>query len=194
MSALAAGLSTFPEALGVMAGAQLASRVLYPVLGPRRNIALGLLGVTASIGLMSLVGAETSLWWMRLLMFCLGFAMGQVFVPAQAAAFATISPEATGRASTVFNVIRQLGSAIGVAVLTTAVVAVGTTTIAGTPDLAGYHAAFLVAAALAAVGVVVALTIHDVDAASTMVRRVSRKTGRDGRSATGLAASVPPDH
>ena len=131
MSALAAGLSTFPEALGVMAGAQLASRVLYPVLGPRRNIALGLLGVTASIGLMSLVGAQTSLWWMRLLMFCLGVAMGQVFVPAQAAAFATISPEATGRASTVFNVIRQLGSAIGVAVLTTAVVAVGTTTNAG---------------------------------------------------------------
>ena len=131
MSALAAGLSTFPEALGVMAGAQLASRVLYPVLGPRRNIALGLLGVTASIGLMSLVGAQTSLWWMRLLMFCLGVAMGQVFVPAQAAAFATISPEATGRASTVFNVIRQLGSAIGVAVLTTAVVAVGTTTIRG---------------------------------------------------------------
>ena len=41
MSALASGLSTFPEALGVMAGAQLASRALYPVLGPRRNIALG---------------------------------------------------------------------------------------------------------------------------------------------------------
>jgi MFS family permease len=153
--------------------------------------------VTASIGLMSLVGAQTSLWWMRLLMLCLGVAMGQVFVPAQAAAFATISPEATGRASTVFNVIRQLGSAIGVAVLTTAVVAVGTTTTAGgrvTPDLAGYHAAFLVAAALAAVGVVVALTIHDADAAATMVRRVSRKTRRDSRSAAGLAASVPPEH
>ena len=197
MSALAAGLSTFPEALGVMAGAQLASRVLYPVLGPRRNIALGLLGVTVSIGLMSLVGAQTSLWWMRLLMFCLGFAMGQVFVPAQAAAFATISPEATGRASTVFNVIRQLGSAFGVAVLTTAVVAVGTTKVVDgrvTPDLAGYHAAFLVAAALAAVGIVVALTIHDADAAATMIRRASRKTRQDGRSAAGLAASVPPEH
>ena len=197
MSALAAGLSTFPEALGVMAGAQLASRVLYPVLGPRRNIALGLLGVTASIGLMTLVGAQTSLWWMRLLMFCLGFAMGQVFVPAQAAAFATISPEATGRASTVFNVIRQLGSAIGVAVLTTAVVAVGTTKVVDgqvTPDLAGYHAAFLVAATLAAVGIVVALTIHDVDAAATMIRRAGRKSGQDGRPAAGLAASVPPEH
>src|SRR5580693_1738893 len=197
LSALASGLSTAPEALGVMAGAQLASRVLYPGLGPRRNIALGLLGVTASIGLMSLVGAQTSLWWMRLLMFCLGFAMGQVFVPAQAAAFATISPEATGRASTVFNVIRQLGSAIGVAVLTTAVVAVGTTKVVDgrvTPDLAGYHVAFLVAATLAAVGIVVALTIHDVDAAATRIRRVGRKTGQDGRPAAGLAASVPPEH
>ena len=87
-----------------MAGAQLASRVIYPVLGPRRNIAFGELGVAASIGLMTLVGAQTNLWWLRLLMFCLGVAQGQVFVPAQAAAFATISPEATGRASTVFNV------------------------------------------------------------------------------------------
>ena len=43
---------------------------------------------------------STSLWWARLLMFALGLAMAQVFVPTQAAAFATISPAATGRAST----------------------------------------------------------------------------------------------
>jgi len=42
LSALAAGLSIFPEAFGVMAGAQLASRVLYPRLGPRRHITIGL--------------------------------------------------------------------------------------------------------------------------------------------------------
>ena len=174
LSALGSGLSTFPEALGVMAGAQLASRWLYPRLGPRRNIALGLAGVTVSIGLMSLVGAQTSLWWMRLLMFALGVCMGQVFVPAQAATFATISPEATGRASTMFNVGRQVGSAVGVAVLTTAVVAVGATqAVAGrvVPDLTAYHVAFLVAAGVAALGAVIALTIHDADAASTIIRR-----------------------
>jgi EmrB/QacA subfamily drug resistance transporter len=189
LSALAAGLSTFPEALGVMAGAQLTSRVLYPVLGPRRNIALGLAGVTTSIGLMSLIGSQTSLWWMRLLMFCLGVAMGQVFVPAQAAAFATISSEATGRASTLFNIVRQIGSAIGVAVLTTVIVAVGaTTTVAGriTADLTAYHVAFLVAAGVAAVGAVVALTIHDADAASTMVRRGGRKAESGGRATGAL--------
>ena len=181
LSALGSGLSTFPEALGVMAGAQLASRLLYPALGPRRNIALGLLGVSTSIGLMSLVGAQTSLWWMRLLMFCLGIAMGQVFVPAQAAAFATISPEATGRASTMFNVGRQLGSAAGVAAFTTAIVAVGATeVVAGhtVPNLAAYHVAFLAAAAVAAADAVVALTIHDADAAATMVRRRSRAASR----------------
>jgi EmrB/QacA subfamily drug resistance transporter len=196
LSALSSGLSTFPEALGVMAGAQLASRVLYPVLGPRRNIALGMAGVSASIGLMSLVGAQTSLWWMRLLMFCLGAAMGQVFVPAQAAAFATISPEATGRASTVFNVIRQLGSAAGVAVFTTAIVAAGATTVVSgrvAPNLAAYHTAFLIAAGLAVAGSAVALTIHDIDAASTMVRRRGRNAGTVRRAATVPAVGVPPE-
>ncbi len=186
MSALSSGLSIFPEALGVMAGAQLASRLLYPVVGPRRNIALGMLGVTAATGLMTLVGGQTSLWWMRLLMFGLGVAMGQVFVPAQAAAFATISPEATGRASTMFNVIRQLGGAVGVAVLTTAIVAVGATRIAAgqvVPNLAAYHVAFAVAAGVAVVGAAVALTIHDADAASTMVRRRRRKAEAGGRAA-----------
>jgi EmrB/QacA subfamily drug resistance transporter len=187
MSALSSGLSIFPEALGVMAGAQLASRLLYPVLGPRRNIALGLLGVTTSTGLMTLVGAQTSLWWMRLLMFCLGVAMGQVFVPAQAAAFATISPEATGRASTMFNVVRQLGGAVGVAVLTTVIVAVGATRIVVghvVPNLAAYHAAFLVAAGVAVAGALVALTIHDADAAPTMVRRGRRSAQPGGRAPT----------
>ncbi|MGO9083120.1 MAG: MDR family MFS transporter [Streptosporangiaceae bacterium] len=192
LSALGSGLSTFPEALGVMAGAQLASRVLYPALGPRRNIALGLAGVTASIALMSLVGEQTSLWWMRLLMFCLGVAMGQVFVPAQAAAFATITAAATGRASTMFNVIRQLGSAIGVAVFTTAIVAVGATqVVAGRiePDLTAYHVAFLVAAVVAAAGALVALTIRDADAAATIVSRQGRKAAKSGRPSAVPAAS-----
>ena len=42
LSPLQSGLNTFPEAVGVMLGAQLASRFLYPFLGPRRHIALGL--------------------------------------------------------------------------------------------------------------------------------------------------------
>jgi EmrB/QacA subfamily drug resistance transporter len=180
LSALAAGLSIFPEAFGVMAGAQLASRFLYPRLGPRRHITLGLLGVTASIALLAALGPTTSLWWARLLMFALGLSMGQVFVPVQAAAFATITPAATGRASTLFNAVRQFGGAVGVAVLTTAIVLVGPIHLmAGHPvaNLTAYRVAFLVAAAVALLAVPCALSIRDSDAARTIpARRGGRRT------------------
>jgi EmrB/QacA subfamily drug resistance transporter len=177
LSALGSGLSTFPEALGVMGGAQLASRVLYPRLGPRRLITVGLIGTAASIGLLALMGPQTSLWWARLLMLTLGLSMAQVFVPVQAASFATITPAATGRASTMFNAIRQLGGAIGVAVLTTAIVFVGPVQlVAGrvVPNLDAYRVAFLVAAAVCLCAVACSLSIRDADAAATIPGRRGR--------------------
>jgi EmrB/QacA subfamily drug resistance transporter len=171
LSALQAGLSTFPEALGVMVGAQLASRVIYRRLGPRRHAAMGNLGMAVFIALLALVGAHTSLWVPRLILFGMGLFLGQVFVPIQAASFATISPAATGRASTMFNAVRQLGGAIGVAAFTTVVVAVGAVHLVdhrAVADLAAYHAAFLTAAAFALVGGLASLRIRDADAISTM--------------------------
>jgi EmrB/QacA subfamily drug resistance transporter len=188
LTALDSGLSTFPEALGVMIGAQLASRVLYPRLGPRRHVLLGLTGTTTAIALMALAGGQhTSLWWMRVLMFALGLAMGQVFVPLNTAAFATISSHDTGRASTMFNASRQLGGAIGVAVLTTAVVAVGAThAVSGhvVPNVTAYRVAFLVAAAFCAAALPAAASIVDSDAARTIpgwTRRIADRAERTAR-------------
>ena len=180
LSALGSGLSTFPEAIGVMAGAQLASRVLYPRLGPRRHITTGLIGTAASIGLLALIGPQTSLWWARLFLLTLGLSIGQVFVPVQAAAFATITPAATGRASTMFNAVRQLGGAVGVAVLTTAIVLVGPVHLAGgheVANLTAYRVAFLAAAAICLAAVACSLSIRDADAASTIPGRGGEKAG-----------------
>jgi len=188
LSALGSGLSTFPEAFGVMGGAQLASRVLYPWLGPRRHISIGLTGTAISIGLLALMGPHTSLWWARLLMLTLGLSMAQVFVPVQAAAFATITPEATGRASTMFNAIRQLGGAVGVAVLTTVIVLVGPVhRVAGhqVANLVAYRAAFVAAAAICLCALACSLSIRDADAAST---RPGLNRSGPGRQA-GAAAS-----
>jgi EmrB/QacA subfamily drug resistance transporter len=181
LSALGSGLSTAPEALGVMGGAQLATRWLYPTFGPRRQITGGLTGVAVSIGLLGLLGPGTSLWWARLLMLTLGLAVAQVFVPVQAAAFATITPESTGRASTMFNTVRQLGGAIGVAVLTTTIVAVGPVHSSGghpMANLTAYRTAFLVAAAVALIATACSLSIRDSDAARTISQRKSRPPGR----------------
>ena len=174
LTALQSGLNTFPEAIGVMIGAQLASRIFYPRFGPRRLVSIALVGVAVAMSLMTLVGFSTSFWWIRILMFLMGLGMSQVFISSQAAAFATVSHAETGQASSLFNSQRQLGSAVGVAVLATVLAAVGTThTVSGhsQPNLASYHAAFLTAAVIALIGSAVALTIRDKDAASTMVLR-----------------------
>ena len=177
LSPLTSGLSVFPEAVGVMAGAQVATRVIYPRFGPRRHVCAGLVTMAVATTLMTLVNQSTSLWWMRALMFLLGVSMAAVIVPVQAAAFATVTSAATGRASTMFNAGRQLGGAIGVAAFTTAIVAVGAFhRVAGhvAANLGAYHAAFLAAAAIALLALPVALTISDLDAAATIVRRPRR--------------------
>ena len=178
LSALASGLSTFPEAFGVMVGAQVVSRFLYPALGPRRIMAAGLTALGVTMLLMTMISERSELWQMRLLMFVLGYCMAHVFVPAQAASMAQIDRASTGKASTVFNAVRQLGSAVGIAVLSTVLSAVG---FAGSPrggaQLAPYHAAFVVAAGFAFAAALLALTIRDADADSTRVHHRAAKAG-----------------
>jgi EmrB/QacA subfamily drug resistance transporter len=184
LSALQSGISTFPEAFGVMAGAQLASRLIYPRIGPRRHITLGLIGLAAMMLVLSQVGLTTSLWLIRGIMFLLGLMIAQIMVPSQAASFAKISPAATGRASTLFNMGRQVGSAVGVAILSTVLIGIGATTHSSgaisSPNLRAYHLAFATAALFALAAIGFSLSMHDSDAAETMVRRGHAKTPQRG--------------
>ncbi len=178
LSALQSGLSTFPEAIGVMLGAQFASRFLYPRIGPRRHITGGLIGLAVCMLALTQISVTTNLWFIRGLMFVLGWMMAQVMVPNQAASFAMITPESMGRASTFFNTMRQVGSATGVAVLSTVLIGVGSAQAGGStaaPDITAYHFAFLTAAVFALAAAAFSLTIHDSDAAETIVRRVRRR-------------------
>jgi EmrB/QacA subfamily drug resistance transporter len=179
LSALQSGLTTFPEAIGVMVGSQLASRVLYRRLGPRRLISGGMLWIAGCMAAMCLIGLTTNLWWMRLLMFAMGLGMGHAMMSTQASSFATVSGADTGSASSLFNSGRQLGGALGVSLAATVLALVGTThVVAGhvAPNIAAYHAAFLVGAAVAVLGSLMALTIVDTDAAATMVPHPSQRS------------------
>lgn len=154
--------------------AQIVAR-LYPRIGPRRLMAAGLTGVAISMALLCLMGQGTNLWLMRLLMFLMGAGMAYSFLPVQTAAFATISPTSTGRASALYSAQMQVGAAFGVAVLSSVISAVGPTPLSASgsiqPHLLAYHAAFLAAAVLALMGACIALAVSDRDAASTMQRR-----------------------
>src|SRR5436305_10579128 len=142
VSALVSGLTTFPEAIGVVLSTQLVAR-LYPRIGPRRLMAGGLTGVSIMMALLTLMGQDTNLWVMRVLMFLIGAGMAYAFLPLRAAAFATISSASTGRASAFYSAQTQLGAAIGVAVLGSVLSDIGPTTLSATgavePNLMAYH-------------------------------------------------------
>jgi EmrB/QacA subfamily drug resistance transporter len=175
---LAAGLSIWPEAFGVITGSQLGSRVLYRRLGPRRHHLVGVVGATLSIALMATLGAHSSIWHAWIVMYLAGFSVGQVFVATQAAAFATISPADSGRAATMFNAGRRLGGAVGVAVATTTIVLLSGG--AHQPDGAGtaltaFRGAFIVCAAINLLSIRAVWSIRDSDAAGTIPARRRKK-------------------
>jgi EmrB/QacA subfamily drug resistance transporter len=190
LSALESGLNTFPEAFGVMVAAQIISRV-YHYVGPRRLIAGGAIAVPAIITYLGTVGPDSNMWVVRVAMFGLGFCMAHIFMPTQTAAFATISSADTGRGSTLYNAVRQLGSALGIAVLGTVLAGVGTSKPSGAPNLAAYHTGFFVAAGLVLTAVVFALLVRDREAASTMVRPVRRGQQAVPSSRGAVAADAP---
>jgi EmrB/QacA subfamily drug resistance transporter len=189
LSALQSGLTTFPQALGMVAIIPLAGR-LYPRVGPRRMMAVGLAEIAATTALFLLVGLDTSLWWVRGIMVLRGFGFGLMMIPAQTATFATIRPPDMGRASAFFNTNRQVAGSIGVAVLATVLVSRTTTHVAAAlttaapaakaavlahGTLLAYHDAYFAGVVIAAIGVAFAFLIHDEDAAETMGRVVGEQ-------------------
>ncbi|WP_371596914.1 MDR family MFS transporter [Streptomyces sp. NBC_00564] len=181
LSPLASGLSILPQALGVMTGSQVASRLLYRRLGPRRHLVVGVLGSSLSMALLAVLSVQGPLWQVWVTLYLVGFGVGQVFVATQAASFATVSAAASGRAATLFNAGRRLGGAVGIAVATTALVLVGVDSPAdgqSAGDGAAYRVGFLVAAAVNLLALRAAWVVRDADAASTVPEARPRRPRR----------------
>jgi len=188
-SALEAGSAICPEAVGVIVASQIVSRRIYPAVGPRRIMAAGLLLIAGVAVVLSFAGTGTSVWLLRAILFVMGFGVAAVFLPSQAAGFATIGAERTSVASTVFNAQRMIGGAAGVALLTAVISALHPVrTVAGraTANLPAFHHGLLVCAGVAVAAAAAALTIRDADAAPTMIR-----PGRQTRVAA--AAPLPAE-
>jgi EmrB/QacA subfamily drug resistance transporter len=188
LSPFESGLTTFPMAIGVTMMAQPVSRI-YRFIGPRRLIATGLLLATISTLMLSALSLETNLWYIRGIMLIRGWGFGMMLVPMQAATFSSVAQADAGRASSIFSVSRMTGQSLGVAISAT-VLSNRITHHGGVPGahlrnlphavqdhtLLAYHDAFLVAAALTVLGIVMALIIKDSDAAASMRPRVQGAT------------------
>ena len=115
-SALGAGLAVLPVGIGFFVGAPLSGR-LVGRFGPRFPMVSGLLLCAA--GMLGLVRLQTdssigSLWWD---LAAVGLGGGLSLTPMTATAMAAVRAQRAGMASAIHNSMRQVGQALGVAVL-----------------------------------------------------------------------------
>ncbi len=193
---LTAGLLTFPEAIGIMIGTQIAAR-LYRRIGPRRLIAAGQATVAVVLVTLALVVSSTvPAAVLVLLMLLLGVGQSHTFMPTQASAFDTVAPENTGAATALYNATRQVGAAVGVAAAATVIATIG---IGGTNGasqesraLLPFQWALVGCAAFAVAGALIAaLTVRDADAAPSRGLAPNTRSTGPQVTATGRGADAP---
>jgi EmrB/QacA subfamily drug resistance transporter len=114
---LRAGVAFLPMTLLLFAVSRLAPR-LIPRVGGYRLMLAGMLPVMAGMAWLSRVSPATD-YWSGVFgpMVLLGAGMGVVFVPLTTASLAGVRPQESGAASSMVNVMQQLGGSVGLAVL-----------------------------------------------------------------------------
>jgi MFS family permease len=152
----------------------------YGRIGPKRLIIAGFVVQLIIGGLLQLQNLSTPLWVLTLMLATQGVAMGLLMTPVQTATFAAISGPAMGMASSMFNVTRQVATALGTAVVATVLTVLvqrGESTVDPTvpamvadAQMSAFHGAFLVSVVFAVLGIVLALRVRDADAAATLDR------------------------
>jgi DHA2 family multidrug resistance protein len=116
-----AGLTLAPGGLGTMMALMISGR-LVSRMDQRVMLAGGCLLQAVSLWLMAQVTASIDFWNLAWPRFVQGFSMGFIFVPLQALALANIPMERLSNATAAYNLVRNIGGSIGVAVVTTLLV------------------------------------------------------------------------
>jgi len=146
-SPLAAGFAFLPMTLTVFGVSRAAPRLL-PRFGTTRLMVAGMLPVIGGMAWLAQVSAGTS-YQAGILgpMLLIGTGMGIAFVPLTTVALAGVAPEDSGAASSMVNVMQQVGGSLGLAILVTVF---GTAyrnaarhPLAGTPPAAVAHDALI---------------------------------------------------
>ncbi len=119
-SALEAGAAMLPLALGLVTGAG-ASNHLVGAVGRTRVIAGGLIGVAAVLSTSLAWTPDTAPWLLALVTFGLAVSMGSVMAPATDSVMSAVPEAKAGVGSAMSDVTRQVGGALGVAVIGSAI-------------------------------------------------------------------------
>lgn len=115
-SPLQSGLLLLPLAAGQLFFSS-RSAGLVARFGAKRMTASGLLLMTLAFGYYVRAGAHSPIWLLELVLFLEGAGIANVMPPSTSAIMASVPREKAGQGSAIGNTMRQLGGALGVAVL-----------------------------------------------------------------------------
>ena len=115
-TAFESGLFQLPMALVMMALAPQAP-ALVARFGAARVVPVGLASVATGLVLFSLMGTDTSIWWMYGPILCLGAGISITMTPLTTLIMSSVSLGKAGVGSAMNDTTRELGGALGVAVL-----------------------------------------------------------------------------
>jgi MFS transporter, DHA2 family, multidrug resistance protein len=113
------GLVLAPRGIGTMISMLVVGR-LVRLVDPRLLVACGLALAAASLWMMMGFSPDMDEWpliWSGVVQ---GFGLGLVFIPLSTIAFSTLDPRYRTEATSIFNLMRNLGSSIGISIVATA--------------------------------------------------------------------------
>lgn len=116
-SVLMAGLLVAPQGIGAMITMPIAGLLAdkFPV---GRIVPFGILTIIAgTVGLAMNTSPDTPIWHIMLCLFVMGLGMGFSMMPVFTAALKTLREHQVARGSTLINVIQQIASSVGVAMI-----------------------------------------------------------------------------
>ena len=116
--ALQAGIALAPRGMGSMLGMPLVG-ALMPKTDPRRFLAAGLIIGAGTLWQFSRLSLDTGYWnlfWPQIIQ---GFSLALLFVPLTTITMSPIPRERMGNATSIFNLTRNMGGSIGIALVQT---------------------------------------------------------------------------
>ena len=117
-STLVAGLCFLPFAVGQLIAAPRSAKMVLR-FGYRSVMTVGLVLVAMSMAGLIFVGMDTPLWIVLVAFFIFGLGMGNVIAPASTVMQNVLPLDRAGAGSAVQNTVRQVGGALGVAIIGT---------------------------------------------------------------------------
>lgn len=117
-TATLAGIIMMPLGLFMMLSMGMAAIVITKV-NPKIVLALGIIVMAYSAGLMARFNTTTDFQTIVLAVSFLGFSAGFIFVPISILCFVGISNDKMGNATALWNLLRNIGGSVGIAVIMT---------------------------------------------------------------------------